>query len=106
MLQCNIRRDKSGFKRLAPRYYLNLSEGQVFLLGGKKRLSNKTSNYLISMDKNDLSVKSQSYLGKVRSNFMGTEFNVFDTGMNPSKKKATRANIREQLGVFLYVSST
>lgn len=105
MLQCNIRRDKSGFKRLAPRYYMHLCEGHTFLISGKKRLNNKTSNYLISSSQTDLNVKSSSYLGKVRSNFMGTEFNVFDTGLNPKKKKASRANIREQLGVFLYVSA-
>lgn len=25
------------------------------------------------------------YLGKVRSNFLGTEFTIYDTGVNPKK---------------------
>ena len=47
----------------------------------------KTSYYLVSMDKNDLKRKSGSYLGKVRSNFFGTTFNVYNDGENPKKEK-------------------
>ncbi len=43
----------------------------------KKRPNNKTSNYLISKKENDLARDSPNYLGKLRSNFFGTEFRVF-----------------------------
>jgi len=46
----------------------------------KKRSFNRTSNYLISSKKDDTKKKSTNYLGKLRSNFMGTEFNVYDNG--------------------------
>ena len=30
---------------------------------------------------------TQGYLGKLRSNFLGTEFYIYDTGKNPGKAK-------------------
>ena len=39
------------------------------------------------MDKNDMNRKSSNYLGKVRSNFLGTVFNAYDNGENPQKTK-------------------
>jgi tubby-related protein 1 len=72
---------------LWPKYTLSLSEGSKFLLSGKKRTGNATSNYLISFDQEKLDKKAQGYLGKVRSNFLGTEFYIYDTGKNPEKSK-------------------
>jgi len=57
------------------------------LLSGKKRTGNATSNYLISFDQEKLDKKAQGYLGKCRSNFLGTEFYIYDTGKNPEKSK-------------------
>lgn len=53
----------------------------------KKRPNNKTSNYLISKKENDLARESPNYLGKLRSNFVGTEFQVFDNGMSPEHEE-------------------
>lgn len=36
---------------------------------------------------------TQAYLGKLRSNFLGTEFYLFDNGKNPKKAK-TQNDIR------------
>ena len=105
-VQCSIRREKSGLKnRFYPKYFMHLSDGYTFLLAGKKRANNKTSNYLISMNQKEMATKSPAYLGKVRSNFLGTEFILYNTGLNPSKKNATRENAREELGVVLYQSN-
>jgi len=71
---------------LFPKYILKLSEGEKFLLSGKKRSGNKTSNYMVSIEQ-DSKKKGKGYLGKVRSNFMGTEFVIYDNGDNPKKKK-------------------
>lgn len=49
-MQCSIVRHKSGFNRLWPKYSMELSEGHRFLLNGKKRSGNATSNYLITID--------------------------------------------------------
>jgi Tub family len=48
----------------------------MFLMASKKRPNNKTSNYLISMGEGDFSRDGTNYLGKLRSNFVGTEFQV------------------------------
>lgn len=106
MIQCSIRREKGGLKnRFYPKYFMHLSDGYTFLLAGKKRANNKTSNYLMSMNQKEMTTKSPAYLGKVRSNFLGTEFIIYNTGLNPSKKSATRDNSREELGVVLYQSN-
>jgi tubby-related protein 1 len=44
---------------------------------------------------------SKGYLGKVRSNFLGTEFYLYDDGNNPKKAKSIEG-VREQLGLVEY----
>jgi tubby and related proteins len=53
-----------------------MMDGDRFLMCSKKRPNNKTSNYLISMKAGDLSRGGRNYLGKLRANFVGTEFQV------------------------------
>lgn len=43
-------------------------------------------------------------MGKVRSNFLGTEFFVYDTGDNPKEAKST-SNVRKELAVVQYESN-
>lgn len=86
-IQCTIIRHKNGFNRLWPKYTLHLTSGNKFLLTGKKRSGNTTSNYLISVDESKAKKDSKGYLGKLRSNFLGTEFYIFDDGENPKKAK-------------------
>lgn len=64
---------------------------------------NTTSNYVISMDKKEFSTRKSAFLGKVRSNFLGTEFMLWDEGKNFKKCKDT-SQIRSQLGVVYYES--
>jgi tubby-related protein 1 len=59
-----------------------------FLLAAKKRTGNATSNYIISTDSEKMEKSAAGYLGKVRSNFLGTEFYIFDTGANPKNSKS------------------
>lgn len=106
MLQCSIRRDKSGFSRLFPKYFMQTSEGLNFLLAGKKRAGNRTSNYMVTCDQKDFNTKSPSFLAKVRSNFLGTEFMLYDSGLNPKRRGANPSNVRAELGIVLYVTTT
>lgn len=103
MLEMSIHRNKSGLNMFHPKYTLTLSEGDRFLLNGKKRSGNKTSNYMITLDQDNLKKKGKGYLGKVRANFMGTEFSVFDNGVNP--KESTKGQPRRQMGAVLYESN-
>jgi hypothetical protein len=93
-LQCYIGREAgTGFLGTSvaashPTYSLYLAEGDRFLLAGRKRSGKSTSNYIISMDKRELARDSDSFLGKLRSNFVGTSFTVFDDGEAPEKVPA------------------
>ena len=57
------------------------------MLTGKKRGMNATSNYMITIEQKKFEKDSNGYLGKVRSNFLGTEFSIFDSKENPKKVK-------------------
>lgn len=100
-IQCTIVRHKSGFNRLWPKYTLQLSDGEKLLLVGKKRSGNTTSNYMICIDEAKMKKNSAGYLGKLRSNFLGTEFYIYDGGDNPKKAK-NMEEARNQLGVVEY----
>uniref|UniRef100_A0A8C7YK30 TUB like protein 3 n=1 Tax=Oryzias sinensis TaxID=183150 RepID=A0A8C7YK30_9TELE len=88
-IKCRISRDKKGMDRgLYPTYFMHMEKEdgkKVFLLAGRKRKKSKTSNYLISVDATDLSREGDSFIGKLRSNLMGTKFTVYDSGSNPGK---------------------
>ena len=104
ILECTIMRNKSGFNYWNPKYTLVMSDGERFLLNGKKRGGNKTSNYLITLDQDKLKKKGQGYLGKLRANFMGTEFVIYDQGENPKKAKNVDL-IRREMASVLYESN-
>ena len=100
-IQCTITRHKNGMNRFWPKYTLSLSSTNQFLLTGKKRAGNKTSNYMISMDQEKVGKNGTGFLGKVRSNFLGTEFSIYDHGKNPDSSKS-QEEVREQHGVVQY----
>lgn len=111
VVQCYIRRNKSGTNKLYPVYTLYLVEGDRFLMQSKKRANNTTSNYLITMGENDFGRDSVNYLGKLRSNFVGTEFQVFDNGCAPKDGSAkdegderggANVNPRKELAAVMY----
>ncbi|EPY85303.1 hypothetical protein CB1_000388013 [Camelus ferus] len=76
----------------------------IFLLAGRKRKKSKTSNYLISTDPTDLSREGESYVGKLRSNLMGTKFTVYDHGVSPAKAQGLveKAYTRQELAAVCY----
>lgn len=101
VVQCTIKREKGGMARFFPKYSLYFSEGLRFIMTGKKRPNNKTSNYGISVSKGDVEKGSESYVGKLRSNFVGTEFVMYDHGENPSDTKDI-SKVRREYGAILY----
>uniref|UniRef100_A0A2K6FHX7 Tubby-like protein n=1 Tax=Propithecus coquereli TaxID=379532 RepID=A0A2K6FHX7_PROCO len=107
-VKCRITRDKKGMDRgLFPTYYMHLEKDEnrkVFLLAGRKRKKSKTSNYLISTDPTDLSREGESYIGKLRSNLMGTKFTVYDHGVSPVKAQGLveKAHTRQELAAVCY----
>ncbi|KAM5263311.1 tubby-related protein 3 [Ctenodactylus gundi] len=107
-VKCRITRDKKGMDRgLFPTYYMHLEKDEnrkIFLLAGRKRKKSKTSNYLISTDPTDLSREGESYIGKLRSNLMGTKFTVYDHGVSPVKAQGLveKAHTRQELAAICY----
>ncbi|XP_060087533.1 tubby-related protein 1 isoform X1 [Heteronotia binoei] len=103
-IKCRVTRDKKGMDRgLYPTYYLHLdNDKKVFLLAGRKRKKSKTSNYLISVDPTDLTRDGGNFIGKLRSNLMGTRFTVFDNGVNPDRANSDWSNVRQELAAVIY----
>ncbi|XP_048879301.1 tubby-related protein 1-like [Brienomyrus brachyistius] len=103
-VKCRVTRDKRGVDRgLYPTYYLHLdNEKKVFLLAGRKRKRSTTSNYLISIDPTDLSRGGENFVGKLRSNLMGTKFTVFDNAVHPDRALHDMSNARQELAAIIY----
>nr|CAD7573305.1 unnamed protein product [Timema californicum] len=84
----------------------NLFACQVFLLAGRKRKKSATSNYLISTDPTDLSRGGESFVGKLRSNLLGTHFTVYDHGYSHRRGEAKegwkRNAPRQELSAVAY----
>ncbi|XP_061741198.1 tubby-related protein 1-like isoform X4 [Nerophis ophidion] len=103
-VRCRVTRDQRGMdKSLYPLYYLHLDhDKKTFLLAGRKRKKCATSNYLISTDATDLSRGGHNFIGKLRSNLMGTKFTVFDNALNPERALPDMSNARQELAGIIY----
>ncbi|XP_060884548.1 tubby protein homolog [Labrus mixtus] len=107
-IQCRVTRDRRGMEKgIYPTYYLHMEKEdgkRVFLMAGRKRKKCKTSNYLISTDATDLSRDTNCYIGKLRSNVLGTKFTVYDGGENPEKKPFVKEceTVRQELAAICY----
>lgn len=80
-IQCFIKRDKANltyhlFLCLSPAL---LVENGKFLLSAKRNRRTTCTEYIISMDADNISKSSSTYIGKLRSNFLGTKFIIYDT---------------------------
>ncbi|KAL8167623.1 hypothetical protein V2J09_009122 [Rumex salicifolius] len=96
-LQCLIKRDKKNST-----FYLYLSispssfsEKGKFLLAARRCRHGPHTEYIISLDADDISQGSHAYLGKLRSDFLGTNFMIYDSeppykGAKPSSSHSTR----------------
>ena len=76
-----------------------------FLLSARKRKKSKSSNYVISLDEEDMARQSGNFCAKLRSNFVGTEFTIYDKGAKPGEKpdgKSAGLAPREDLGAVTY----
>jgi hypothetical protein len=89
VVKCRITRDKRGMdKGMYPTYFMHFERDdgkKMFLLAARKRKRSKTSNYLLSIDATDLARDGENFVGKLRSNMLGTQFTLYDNGNNPTK---------------------
>ncbi|ESQ41873.1 hypothetical protein EUTSA_v10013783mg [Eutrema salsugineum] len=111
LVQCFIKRN-----RATQSYHLylgltnSLTDDGKFLLAASKLKHTTCTDYIISLRSDDMSRRSHAYVGKVRSNFLGTKFTVFDGNLLPSTRPAklrrnrssnpTKASLKVPLGSY------
>lgn len=79
-VQCFIKRERTSSTY---HLYLGLTstlvENGKFLLAARKVRRATSADYIISLNADDMSRGSNAYVGKLRSNFLGTKFTIYDS---------------------------
>ncbi|KAJ4917403.1 Tubby-like F-box protein 6 [Raphanus sativus] len=109
-IQCFIKRERAtGIYRL----YLGLSpalsgDKSKLLLSAKKVRRATGMEFVISLSGNDFSRSSTSYIGKLRSNFLGTKFTVYENQPPPvySERSSSNRKLPPSMRVSPWVSSS
>lgn len=102
-MQCFIKRNRKNST-----FYLYLSLTQTFMDKGKFLLAARRfrhgahTEYIISLNADDLSQGSNAYVGKLRSDFLGTNFTIYDsrppyTGAKASSSRTSRRFASKQI---------
>ncbi|KAF3332792.1 Tubby-like F-box protein 5 [Carex littledalei] len=102
-IQCFLRRDRASSTF---RLYLGLSpslhgENDKLLMAARKVRRATGSDFVISLASDDFSRNSNTYVGKLRSNFLGTKFTIFDSqppsdAVVPPTSRITRNRINSK----------
>ncbi|CAN6327621.1 unnamed protein product [Urochloa humidicola] len=102
-MHCFIRRDK---KNSTFSLHLSLTQALTdkgkFLLAARRFRQGAHTEYIISYDYDDLHPGSTSYVGKLRSDFLGTKFIIYDNqapydGAKPSRSRSSRHFASKQI---------
>ncbi|XP_022749299.1 tubby-like F-box protein 7 isoform X2 [Durio zibethinus] len=101
--QCIIKRSKKNstfylYLALTPSF---TDEGK-FLLAARRYRHGAHIEYIISLDVDDLSQGSNAYVGKLSSDFLGTNFTIYDSqpphsGAKPSSSRSSRRFASKQI---------
>jgi hypothetical protein len=75
-------------------------KSERFILSAYKAKRKLSSSYIISMDHNNFELNT-FFIAKLKSNFFGTEFNIYDNWENPKKSKGIE-NTRQIYGTIKY----
>ncbi|KAF5948624.1 hypothetical protein HYC85_014581 [Camellia sinensis] len=98
-LQCLIRRNK---KNSTFYLYLAFTDMGKFLLAARRYRHGAHTEYVISLDADDMSQGSNAYVGKLSSDFLGTNFTIYDSqpphsGAKPSSSRSCRRFASKQI---------
>ncbi|KAG8487284.1 hypothetical protein CXB51_020553 [Gossypium anomalum] len=101
--QCIITRNKKNstfylYLALSPSF----TDKGKFLLAARRYRQGAHIEYIISLDADDLSQGSNAYVGKLSSDFLGTNFTIFDSqpphsGAKPGSSRASRRFASKQI---------
>jgi hypothetical protein len=80
-----IFRKSSGLSTFWPEFQLLMDDGPKELIYAKKMMGSTTSNYYITTEPGIENVTHPGFIGKLRGNFSGSVYHVFDNGVNPEK---------------------
>ncbi|KAI9085885.1 hypothetical protein K1719_031962 [Acacia pycnantha] len=102
--QCIIKRDKktSTFQLYLALTPPSFTDRGKFLLAAKRYRRGSGIEYVLSLDADDISQGSNAYVGKLSSDFLGTNFTIYDSqppycGARPSNGKASRRFASKQI---------
>lgn len=88
---------------MTTKYFLYDDTLNTFIVNAKKMTKNRTSNYLISSEKNVFDKNKESYAGKLRSNFGKSKYLIYDNGENVERNKNIGVEqARCELGFIAY----
>ena len=96
VIQLEIVRNSGGFNTFTPKYILSLvmtdaqgNSTKEQLMIAKKKLVNRTSNYILSLDIKNPRSKGSAFMGKLRATTSKkNEYFLFGPGENPERVKA------------------
>ena len=71
-------------------------------MSAKLASSNATSTFLLSLSSDNFTENGNGYLGKIKTNFLGTIVNIFSPGLNPSDALEKKQKARELLASIVY----
>jgi hypothetical protein len=105
-MKCYVERERQSFgMQTIYRCFLEGSnDGQQarFMMSAKKIVGKKTSYYLLSLDQNPTDDRgSETVIGKVRGNAVGSKYIVSDHGLAPDKTVAP-SMLRKELGMITF----
>ncbi|KAI3769343.1 hypothetical protein L6452_00444 [Arctium lappa] len=101
-IQCVIKRNKNSVFYLYLAASPSFTNKGKFLLAARRYRHGAHTEYLISLDPDDSSQGSNAYVGKLRSDFLGTKFTIFDSqpphnGAKPSSSRSGRRFASKQI---------
>ncbi|KAH9786216.1 Tubby-like F-box protein 3 [Citrus sinensis] len=96
LLQCYIKRNRSS-----QTYYLYLASNDdgKFLLAARKCRRPTCTDYIISLNCDDVSKGSSTYIGRLRSNFLGTKFTIYDGHPPNAEARVTKCRSTRQVNM-------
>ncbi len=102
-MKCYVERERSTLGlQTTYRLFGEGNEGQQsrFMMAAKKKVNKQTSYYLISLDMDPTDDRgSESVLGKIRGNTIGSRYLITDAGLAPEKTVAP-SMLRKELAVI------
>jgi len=98
-MQCFIKRNKKNSTFLLYLGFTNspMDKGK-FLMAARRFRRGPHTEYIISLDAEDLSQGSNAYMGKLRSDFWGTNFKIYDSKPPYDGAKASSSRSSRRFG--------